>query len=625
VTEISTDVIQESPLGQTSFGVTKPIIGANIHDTNCNFTVWAPNRKTIKLWLPEGNQRLDMHKLENGYWTVDLENTKSGLLYNYELDNQIIRPDPASYFQPKGVFGPSEVVDHGSFAWTDKSWKGLDFKDLIFYEVHVGTFTKDGTFLAMIEHIKELAELGINAIELMPITQFSGQRNWGYDGVFPFALHNTYGSPNHLKALVNECHSCGVALFVDFVYNHLGPEGNCLNDYAPYFSNDRMTRWGPTINLDGPLSNGVRDYFNENTLHWLRDYHIDGIRLDAVLFMPDNSPTHFLQELNQSVNAYAKQTNKKVYMIAESGYNVPKVLAPTVEEGYGFSAQWLDDFQHALFALITGEKEGYYRLYGTLDDLIETITDAYRFVGGPGDFRRRKPIEDYRWISPNKFVVFSQNHDQVGNRLLGDRLISITDFEAAKLAAGLVLLSPYVPLLFMGEEYGEKSPFFFFADYSEKKLRETISEGRKKEFAEFHWKGQIPNPLAIETFEKSKINWQYRYQDRGKQMLSYYQELIKLRKLSVFQVEDCRKLHFLNINNKVLLLTVEKNKAVIIANFDKRPETIDFPLNESYEKVIDSSEQRLGGPGSNLPDYITAGEPIVLKGYNFTVYIKKES
>jgi maltooligosyltrehalose trehalohydrolase len=337
----------------------------------------------------------------------------------------------------------------------------------------------------------------------MPITTFPGQRNWGYDGVFPFSVHANYGAPDDLKALVDECHQNGIALFVDFVYNHLGPEGNCLNDYGPYFLSTRMGRWGPTVNLDGELSGGVRNYFMENTLHWFNHYHIDGIRLDAVLSMVDTSPTHFLSELNRTVDSQCELTGKLQHLIAESGYNVPPVLLPAERGGLGFDAQWLDDFQHAVFALVTGEREGYYKDYGKIEDIAEALTDGYLYIGNEKDYQRRPPYESYQWIAADKFIVFSQNHDQIGNRLLGDRLTTKSGVESTKVAAGLVLLSPYVPLLFMGEEYGETAPFLFFTDYTGKTLQDAIMEGRRKEFENFHWVGEVPNPQNVGTFEKS--------------------------------------------------------------------------------------------------------------------------
>jgi maltooligosyltrehalose trehalohydrolase len=476
----------------------------------CEFVVWAPYSSKTRVILNTTNESFPMKKLKEGYWKFTIEGVKPETEYMFKLNEKQILPDPASHFQPRGVFGPSSVVDHESFHWTDDEWRGLWLKDIIFYEIHVGVFTSEGNFKAIFNRVKELSELGVNAIELMPIAQFPGERNWGYDVAFPFAVQNTYGCPNDLKKLVNECHKHGIALFVDVVYNHAGPEGNFLNEYGPYFMKNRMTQWGPTINLDGKDSKPVRDYFTQNTFHWLEKYHLDGLRLDAVLFMLDNSPVHFLQNLNSKVSLHSRKLNRNMWLIAESGYNQPIVLTPKRQGGYGFNAQWLDDFQHALHAILTGENEGYYSNYGKMHHLKETLIEAYVHVGGgfpDSQFHKRNPNESFFWINSDKFVVFSQNHDQVGNRVLSERLTSLAGFEAAKTAAGVILLSPYVPLLFMGEEYGETKPFNFFINYADKQLEFASRNGRTLEFSSFHWEGKSPDPSAKETFDASKITW----------------------------------------------------------------------------------------------------------------------
>ncbi len=569
-----------------------------------------------------------MEKAGSGYWTLTMEGFEPNTEYMYRLDGKVDKPDPASHFQPNGIFSPSTVVDHEEFAWKDIDWTGAEIKDLIFYELHVGTFTPEGNFKSALERIKELSEFGINAIELMPITQFSGKRNWGYDGVFPYAVQNTYGNPNELKALVNECHLHGVALFIDCVYNHLGPEGSCLNDYGPYFPSDKLGRWGSTINLDGPFSDGVRNFFLENTLHWFDHYHIDGIRLDAVLAMQDNNPKHFLQELNEAIDSHCEKTGKKFHLIAESGYNVPKVLMPTTQSGYGFDAQWLDDFQHAVFAPLTGEHEGYYANYGKLRDLMEVLSDAYVYVGGEHEYKRRRPDESYRHIPADKFIVFAQNHDQVGNRLLGDRLTSISGFEAAKLAAGLVLLSPYVPLLFMGEEYGETAPFLFFTDNQGKELIDAIREGRRYEFRDFHWQGELPDPQSAETFEKSKINWQQRYSGKGQKIAQFYRALIQLRKTKpIFQSQADRQIKSLSRQEEKILTIQKQNEsseAVVVANFSSQQQTFDFHFeNGIYAKVLDSADEAWAGPRTTLPNIAAKGDKLVFQGFNFAVFLSK--
>jgi len=602
-------------------------VGADYSDGTCRFSVWAPNHNHVTLSLTAENQHYPMDKFVAGYWTHTAEGLEPGTTYMFELDGKETKPDPASHYQPDGVFGPSQVIDHDAFRWKDRGWRGLDLKDLVFYEMHVGAFTPQGTFKAALERIKELQELGVNAVELMPITQFSGKRNWGYDGVFPFAVQNSYGAPDDLKALVNECHTLGVALFLDFVYNHLGPEGNCLNSYGPYFPATSIGKWGANINLDGPKNDGVRNYFIENTLHWLNHYHIDGIRLDSVLSMHDSSPKHFLQELNEKVHSYAETSSRKVYLIAESGYNTPTVLKSPDKGGYGFDAQWLDDFQHALFALITGEREGYYGGYGSIQDLAEALTDGYVYVGDEPDYKRKSPKESYSWIPADQLIVFSQNHDQVGNRLLGNRLASISGFEAAKLAAGIVLLSPYVPLLFMGEEYGETAPFQFFTDYQSKELTEAVREGRKKEFVHFHWKDEAPDPQNPETFERSKLDWQHRYTGRGQKIAAYYRALIELRKKHpIFQVQLNRQIRHVTNQENILFIHKQSGEAEagIIANLSKDPATYSFHFEEDvYVKVLDSADFAWDGSGPTLPTLAVKGDDHQIGGFNLAVFLKE--
>jgi maltooligosyltrehalose trehalohydrolase len=561
-----------------------------------------------------------MTPLEGGLWTATLQDIKPKTEYMYLLNDTLQRPDPASSYQPHGVFGPSEVVDHSSFEWTDDQWRGLDLWDLVFYEVHTGTFSEEGTFGGVQKRVRELAELGINAIELMPLSQFSGQRGWGYDGVFPFAVYNSYGTPDDLKALVNECHRNRVALFVDIVYNHFGPEGNFLRDFAPYFSSQK-TLWGSALNLDGPNCEGVRNFLMENALHWLRDYHLDSIRLDSVLHMYDQSPNPFLAELNQKVKSYSEQHGVKVHTIAETGYNVPRVLADTSRGGFGFDAQWLDSFHHALFALITGEQEGYYKYYGQVSDFADIITDAYAFVGDQASFRRRGKNESFRSIPAYKFVAFSQNHDQIGNRMMGDRLISISGFESAKLALGMTLLSPYVPLLFMGEDYGETAPFQFFTDYQDKELQKAVVEGRAREFSAFHWKGEVPNPQSPGTFDKSKINWNQRHTEKGAQMLGYVRDLLTLRKQPAFALSKNRKIDALEFTSgQMLSLSKGGGEAVVLANFCEEKATYCFPYEGKYQKTIDSSSQYYGGPGETLPKDIGQETCACIPAYGIAVY-----
>ncbi|MDR1993479.1 MAG: malto-oligosyltrehalose trehalohydrolase [Nitrososphaerota archaeon] len=599
-------------------------MGADFQDGTCHFIVWAPNQKHLTLVLPEENQYRPMDKSAGGYWTHTAEGIEANTRYLYELYNKTKTPDPASHYQPEGVFGASQVINHDAFHWNDHKWRGLDLKDLVIYELHVGTFTPKGTLKAMQSRLKELYELGINTVELMPIAQFSGTRNWGYDGVFPYAVHNSYGKPDDLKALVNECHNQGLALIVDCVYNHIGPEGNCLNNYGPYFPVTHLGRWGANINLDGPQNEGVRNYFLENIIHWLSCYHVDGIRLDAALAMQDKSSHHFLSELNEKIHAYREVSGRKIHFIAESGYNIPQVLTPLEEGGFGFDAQWLDDFHHAVFALLSGEREGYYGRYDGIHDIVEALTEGFVFFGDDPDYRRREG--SYHWIPAERFVVFSQNHDQVGNRLLGDRLVALLGIEAAKLAAGIVLLSSYVPLLFMGEEYGEMAPFQFFVDYQNRALVEAVKVGREKEVAFLHRQGVLADPQSSATFERSKLNWQARNTEQGQKILSYYRALIALRRTHLlFQSQIERQIKHIYTQKNVLIMHKQNcdAEAGVIANCTNTPTSYTFPLEGGpYTKVLDSADFAYAGLGPTLPTLALKGETHTLRAFNLAVFLK---
>ena len=421
-------------------------IGAHYTNKNCEFTVWAPNHDKVSLLLTEKNESIAMQKARGGYWKLRVEGIKPATKYLYQIANQAPKPDPASHYQPEGVFGSSAVVDHEAFRWKDSDWQGIPLEELVFYELHVGTFTREGNFKAISERLGELAELGVNAVELMPVTQFSGGRNWGYDSVFPYAVHNTYGTPDDLKGLVECCHVNGLAMFLDIIYNHVGPEGAVLKDFGPYFRENRKTPWGPSLNFDGPDCAEVRRFFFENALHWFKNYHVDGVRLDAVHAIMDTSQKHFLKELSETVDHYSEAAGRKVYLVAETNQNDPVVVRSRRSGGYGLDAQWLDDFHHALHVLLTKEKKGYYMDYGGLSDLVASLNEGYIYTGQFSRFWQANRGHPPTGVPPCRFVVFTQNHDQTGNRAFGERLITLAGQEAAKLAATLVAFSPYVSM-----------------------------------------------------------------------------------------------------------------------------------------------------------------------------------
>jgi len=507
-------------------------IGADyLGNGRCEFTVWAPLLKDLTVRIVSPSELIVSMKHEDGgYWKALVENTYPGSRYFYRLDNERERPDPASHFQPDGVHGPSQIVDHSSFKWTDEAWKGIPFHEMIMYELHTAAFTKEGTFDAIIQGLDYLNALGVNAIEIMPVAQFPGERNWGYDGTYPFAVQNSYGGTDGLKRLVNECHIKGIAVILDVVYNHLGPEGNYLRDFAPYFTDKYKTPWGQAINFDDAYSNDVRNYFIENALHWFGNYHMDALRLDAVHGITDMSAKPFLQELAEKVDEFSGHKERKCYLTAESNLNDSRLIRPKEQGGFCIDAQWNDDFHHCIHTLLTREHDGYYIDFGKMSHLVKSMKEGFVYSGEYSAYRKKNHGNSSRDIPAHKFIVFSQNHDQIGNRAVGGRLSQTQSFEKLKLAAGLVLLSPYIPLLFMGEEYGETAPFQYFISHSDESLIEAVRRGRREEFASFGWKGEVPDPQAESTFLNSKINIGLHQEGRHNVLFRFYKELIRLRK-----------------------------------------------------------------------------------------------
>lgn len=415
----------------------------------------------MRVVRPVPRDPVTMAPARGGWFEAVLRGLEPGARYIYILDGERKRPDPVSRAQPDGVHGPSEVVDTRAFSWKDESWRGLALRDMVIYELHVGAFTSEGTFDAVIPRLERLRELGVTAVELMPVASFPGSWNWGYDGVALFAPQRTYGGPAGLQRLVDACHNHGLAVVLDVVYNHLGPEGNHLTEFGPYFTDRYTTPWGQAINYDGEDARPVRDFIIANALYWVREYHIDSLRLDAIHGIFDASPLHILRELNDSAQRLARRIGRIVSVVAESDLNDRRVIDPVRKKGYGLAGQWSDDFHHCVHTLLTGEQNGYYADFGSLKQLAKAYTDGFVYDGQYSSLRGRAHGTPTRDISAERFIVYAQNHDQVGNRARGERLYSLVDFDALKLAAAAILLSPYVPLLFMGEEYGERTPFLF--------------------------------------------------------------------------------------------------------------------------------------------------------------------
>ena len=592
----------------------------------CEFTVWAPFLKEVVLKIVSPQEKIiPMEKGGKGYWKITVGDTSDKTRYLYRLDGEKERPDPASHFQSEGVHGPSQVIDHDSFRWEDSEWSGIPISAMIIYELHTGTFTPEGTFKAIIPRLDELKDMGINVLEIMPIAQFPGERNWGYDGVCPFAIQNSYGGPTGFKWLVNECHKRGIAVILDVVYNHLGPEGNYLWDYGPYFTKKYSTPWGDALNFDGAYSNEVRNYFIENALHWFKNYHIDALRLDAIHGIFDMSAKPFLSELAEKVEEFSKTTGKTCYLIAESDLNDSKVTRSREFGGYGIDAQWCDDFHHALHTILTGEKQGYYSDFGEVKHLVKAMREGFVYSGEYSQFRQKNHGNSSKDVPATQFVTFSQNHDQIGNRMLGERLSTLVSFESLKLAAGVALLSPYIPLLFMGEEYGEESPFLYFINHSDPALIEAVRQGRKKEFSEFKWQGEPPDPQSTETFLKSKINWEKRFEGNHKVLSGFYKKLITLRKtIPALSLLDKKNLTADSLEGEKIMFIrrwKDPSHVFIVFNFNCADVKMIPPiLNGRWKKWLDSSERIWNGPGSLLKHELTPGNEIIMRGHSLVMY-----
>lgn len=590
----------------------------------CAFRVWSPGRAAVELRLEApGARAVPLEAEGEGYWSAVVEGVEPWALYRYSLDGAAARPDPASMSQPRGVHGPSGIVDHAAFRWDDSRWRGIPLDKLVLYELHVGTFSEQGTFDAVITRLPELAALGINALQIMPIAQFPGDRNWGYDGAYPFAAQASYGGAGGFKRLVNAAHRQGFAVLLDVVYNHLGPEGNYLADFGPYFTDRYRTPWGSAVNVDGPHSDHVRRYFIENALSWLRDFHVDGLRLDAVHGIYDFSAVPFLADLSEAVERLSKETGRELALIAESDLNDARMLRARELGGFGLDAQWCDDFHHSLHVLLTGEREGYYSDFTGVSDLAAALNDAFVYAGRYSSFRGRRHGNSAAGCLGRSFVVCAQNHDQVGNRMLGERLSTLTDFERQKLAAGALLCAPYVPMLFMGEEYGETNPFLYFVSHSDPALAQAVREGRRREFEQFKWKGEPPDPQAPETFGRSKLNWAARGEGRHALLLEFYRTVLSLRAgnpdLSSLDREQARA-----EGDEVRgTLRLKRGRGVIaFMNFSDRPQDLGAAPEGLWRKLLDSADVRWEGPGATLPETLSPGARIPPR--SIALYAKKD-
>jgi maltooligosyltrehalose trehalohydrolase len=490
-------------------------------------SLWAPFATSIE--LSAHGKQFEMFRGEDGHWTIDAP-LKHGDNYAFKVDGEGPFPDPRSSWQPEGVDGPSKFFNHGEFQWKHPNWRGVAVEDSIIYELHIGTFTEEGTFQSAIDRLEHLQRLGITHVEVLPVNEFSGERGWGYDGVDLFAPHHAYGGPDGFKIFVDACHSRGIGVILDVVYNHLGPSGNYLEKYAPYFTDRYHTPWGKAVNLDGPYSYETRRFFCDNALMWLRDYKVDGLRLDAIHAFADESAVHFLEQLSREVKALARATKRPPFLIAESDLNNPRVVQSTEANGYGIDAQWSDDFHHAVHAWLTGESSGYYEDFGGLGAVAKAIKEVFVYDGCFSKHRKRahgRPVGD---LDRRKFLAYIQNHDQIGNRAQGERISQLVSQERLKIAATLVITSPFVPMLFQGEEWGSKGPFQYFTAHEDPDLAEAVRNGRRNEFKSFGWEPEdVPDPQAKETFWNSKLRWSELEGDAAQNMLNWHKQLIALR------------------------------------------------------------------------------------------------
>ena len=597
-------------------------IGAWPKQGGARFRVWAPAAERVELVLFAGGRPGAAHPLErqaDGYHTAHIPGLSAGAQYMYRVDGGEPRPDPASRFQPEGVHGPSELVDPAAHPWGDAGWQGVALDDLVIYELHVGAATPEGTFAALIDRLDAIAELGVTAIELMPVADFPGGRGWGYDGVCLFAPARAYGRPDDLRRLVDAAHARGLAVLLDVVYNHLGPDGNYLREFSKgYFTDRHHTPWGDAINVDGPDSRPVRDFFIANALHWAHEYHIDGLRLDATHAIIDDSPTHLLAELAATVRASLPE-GRRFLLIAENEENDPEIVRPA-EGGapplsddpapvtaWGLDGVWADDFHHQVRVALTGERDGYYADYsGTAEDLAATMRQGWFYQGQESAHLGRPRGAPAEGVEPPHFVYCIQNHDQVGNRALGERLSHDVGLDAYRAASALLLLAPHTPLLWMGQEWAASTPFLYFTDHNAE-LGRLVTEGRRKEFAGFSaFSGEaVPDPQAAETFERSRLRWEEREQEPHRGVLELYRDLLVLRREHPALRDRARVSFEAAAAGGALLLrrqTAEADPLLLVVSLGG-PATLDLAeqprlAGGEWKIYLDSEDERYGGRGA---------------------------
>jgi maltooligosyltrehalose trehalohydrolase len=561
------------------------------------FEVWAPRARTLEVKI--GDEKFALVKKERGWWSAEVAKAGFGADYAFVIDGQEPPiPDPRTQWQPNGVHGESRVVDHTTFPWNDSGWQAPPLSSALIYELHLGTFTPEGTLKAAESHLVYLKDLGVTHIELMPIANFPGKRGWGYDGVDLYAIFNPYGTPDDLKDFVNACHGKGLAVLLDVVYNHLGPVGNYLGKFGPYFTPSHSTPWGGAVNFEEAGAVEVRRFLIDNALMWLRDYHIDGLRLDAVHAFNDRSAIHFLEQLTHEVKMLEAELGKQFVLIAESDLNDPRIVKAEEAGGYGLDAQWSDDFHHALFALISGERDGYYADFGSVAALAKALKCVFVYDGNYSEHRGRNHGRQVIGLSGHRFVGFVQNHDQIGNRAQGERISHEAGVGRAKVAAAFVLTAPFVPMLFQGEEFGASSPFLYFTNYDDPELGRLISEGRKKEFVAFGWDpDSIPDPQAEETFTCSKLDWSELTEEPHASLLQWHKDLIRLRRSRSELTDGNLNAVKVLFNEEAQWLVLQRGRLRIACNLGQSPLELKI---DSGARLLLASDESIAVNDTNL-------------------------
>ncbi|MCZ7422429.1 malto-oligosyltrehalose trehalohydrolase [Verrucosispora sp. WMMA2121] len=538
------------------------------------FTVWAPEARRVRLHLP-GVTDHEMRAGRGGWWRVEVPDAGTDYAFLLDDDDQPL-PDPRSAWQPSGVHGPSRIYDHAAFRWSDGTWTGRQLPGSILYELHVGTFTPEGTFDAAIGRLDHLVDLGVDMIELLPVNAFNGEHNWGYDGVCWYAPHEPYGGPDGLKRFVDAAHARGLGVILDVVYNHFGPSGAYAPKFAPYVG-ERHTPWGQAINLDGPHSDGVRRFIIDSVLMWLRDYHVDGLRLDAVHAMPDTRAVHLLEEIAVEVESLSTHLGRPLSLIAESDLNDPRLITPREAGGHGLHAQWNDDAHHALHTLLTGERQGYYGDFGTMECLVEVLTGGFFHTGTWSSFRSRQHGRPVDQRTPgHRFVAYLQNHDQIGNRAVGDRLSASLSPALLRVGATLLMTAPFTPMLFMGEEWAASTPWQYFTSHPEPELATAVVSGRRAEFAAHGWPpGDVPDPQDPQTFLRSRLDWAELDKPEHREMYDFHRRLIALRK-SRPELSDPH-LFAMEVRHGDQFLVMRRGGCLVAANLAGKPQRVTLP------------------------------------------------